>query len=734
MRLRTLSLLLIGAGLAGAFALGRAWPAATPTGPAIPVSAPAVVAAAPTAPAAETTLAGELTPAGVPRFVNPAQAIVAEFHDDGMHGTAERADGSTAAWRMHLTGYGYGAAMTTPGATRPQLFDDYLEYRRGDIIEWYVNRANGLEQGFTVVAPPQGGTGAETLDVTVAVESEYAMRLLPGGDAMALVDASGEAVMTYADVVALDADGKRLPIALSLCDARTLRFSVNDREAVYPVTIDPIFRQGGVSPVLEGVDDNGDGTFTARWGWLNPGTQPRHVPAARNFFSPAPRDRGQPTTFAPGRVRNAFSTVFDGGNLVWTLAGRTAAASGAAAPDRQRVSPVLEYVQQLADGTYVAHFGYLNLNHRAVTIPAGARNSFHPAPQDRGQTTVFQVGRVVGSFQVPFTGGTIVWSLTGPDGRRRTATASAEAAIPYQWAPVRPVLEYVLPNHDGTWRAVFGYQNENPVAVTIPAGSRNRFSPLPQDRGQTTEFQPGRVVAAFWVDFAGGNLVWTLTSPDGSTRTATAGVGGPGPVGLAVRPVLERVYDLGGEYLAVFGYKSDYTHPVRIPPGALNRFTPTPQDRGQPTDYLPGRQLDVFTVRFAGGTLVWTLTSPDGGTRSATAGAGAATPWIWAPVRPVLEVVHANGDGSYTAEFGYRNDNPFAVTIPVGSDNRFSPSPADRGQDTVFAPGRQVRTFAVDFSGGNLVWVLRGPDGRTRSATAGTGAAVPRAVAMVGAR
>jgi hypothetical protein len=28
-----------------------------------------------------------------------------------------------------------------------------IEYRRSNIIEWYVNNANGLEQGFTLAAP-----------------------------------------------------------------------------------------------------------------------------------------------------------------------------------------------------------------------------------------------------------------------------------------------------------------------------------------------------------------------------------------------------------------------------------------------------------------------------------------------------------------------------------------------------------------------------------------------------
>jgi len=92
---------------------------------------------------------------------------------------------------------------------------------------------------------------------------------------------------------------------------------------------------------------------------------------------------------------------------------------------------------------------------------------------------------------------------------------------------VKPVLECVIDNYDGTFTARFGYMNENSVAIEIPVGENNKFTPAPEDRGQTTMFQPGRVgqpgdVGAFSVAFDGSNLVWTLKGPDGSTSTATA--------------------------------------------------------------------------------------------------------------------------------------------------------------------------------------------------------------------
>jgi hypothetical protein len=84
------------------------------------------------------------------------------------------------------------------------------------------------------------------------------------------------------------------------------------------------------------------------------------------------------------------------------------------------------------------------------------------------------------------------------------------------------------------------------------------------------------------------------------------------------------------------------------------------------------------------------------------------------PVRPVLECVAPNSDGSYTAHFGYQNDSGVAVNVPIGAKNKFHPNPQDRGQPTAFQPGRQRRVFSVTFDGSPLVWAL---DGRTATAS-----------------
>jgi uncharacterized protein (TIGR03382 family) len=83
------------------------------------------------------------------------------------------------------------------------------------------------------------------------------------------------------------------------------------------------------------------------------------------------------------------------------------------------------------------------------------------------------------------------------------------------------------------------------------------------------------------------------------------------------------------------------------------------------------------------------------------------------PVRPVLECVAVNGDGSYTAVFGSYNPSANEITILVGPQNFFEGDRPDMGQPTVFAGDRQVAAFSLPFHGGSVTWNLAG-----RTATA----------------
>ncbi|MGB3852529.1 MAG: fibronectin type III domain-containing protein, partial [Tunicatimonas sp.] len=126
--------------------------------------------------------------------------------------------------------------------------------------------------------------------------------------------------------------------------------------------------------------------------------------------------------------------------------------------------------------------------------------------------------------------------------------------VPYApTAAVKPVLENggnVTPNGDGTYTATFGYYNQNDMGVNIPVGENNRFSPTPQDRGQTTTFRRGRQREVFSVILQPGEtVVWTLKGPNGRRRTSTATAPPPSPIptpptNLTADNVTETTVDL----------------------------------------------------------------------------------------------------------------------------------------------------------------------------------------------
>ncbi len=81
----------------------------------------------------------------------------------------------------------------------------------------------------------------------------------------------------------------------------------------------------------------------------------------------------------------------------------------------------------------------------------------------------------------------------------------------------------------------------------------------------------------------------------------------PPPVPVRVTPILECVEATEDRFLAHFGYENPNATTVE-PTSSLNRFAPSPPDRGQPTAFAVGRVEDAFQVDWDGAPLTWFLT------------------------------------------------------------------------------------------------------------------------------
>src|SRR5262245_33897009 len=92
---------------------------------------------------------------GVHEAANPKQGYRTVFTREGVEVSGSGRTGDKWRMGMKLTAYGYGERKKAAPSAGVKARDDRIEYERrasegGEISEWYVNRASGLEKGFTI--------------------------------------------------------------------------------------------------------------------------------------------------------------------------------------------------------------------------------------------------------------------------------------------------------------------------------------------------------------------------------------------------------------------------------------------------------------------------------------------------------------------------------------------------------------------------------------------------------
>jgi uncharacterized repeat protein (TIGR01451 family) len=403
-------------------------------------------------------------------------------------------------------------------------------------------------------------------------------------------------------------------------------------------------------------------------------------------------------------------------------------------PPTPHLLPVQPTVKCVDDNgtTFTAVFGYSNPNPTAVTVAVGNGNSFSPDPVDRGQPTTFNPGTVESAVTTSGTAGsTLVWSLTVGG---VTASASADASFPTSCSTGPPpgptpitISVRCVENAASTYDATFAYSTS--TASTIPVGPNNSLSPPLASPPSTFQAGGGEFTVSGVPN--GTNLTWTLTSDQ--TRTATASAGFATKCGVAPSPQpisvsVTCITDHGGTFDATFGYVNANGSPVDIPAGPDNQVTIIiSRSTVQPTTFHPGTETNAFTATGvpAAADVEWRVTYA-GVTSVATAneafpthcGTDPPDPPIAYRVGIFVSCVTNNG-ATYSATFGYDNEDTETNSIAIGELNRFFPAPEDRGQPSSFGPGHHDRVFTVANipNGTTLVWSLTSD--QTRYAEAG---------------
>ena len=173
------------------------------------------------------------------RARNPEQGLSIRFSDSGVEVSPQK-DQDAWRWSMELTAYGYGKDLQPVENAVLKIEGNRITYERGNISEWYINGRRGLEQGFTLAAPP--GTKEDSGDLLVmalSLSGDLMPKWRTEGEAVAFTDASGRTVLRYEELYAFDATGRDLPVRLALA-AGEFSILVDDTNATYPLSIDPL--------------------------------------------------------------------------------------------------------------------------------------------------------------------------------------------------------------------------------------------------------------------------------------------------------------------------------------------------------------------------------------------------------------------------------------------------------------------------------------------------------------
>lgn len=145
---------------------------------------------------------------------------------------------------VRLGAYGYAGALHHVGAGAISAVNNRVEYDHGALTEWYVNGPLGVQQGFTMETAPQG---ADANPLHFVLETDLSVRLSDDGAAFEFLNADDQIALRYSGLYVYDARHEQLSAHLALIDGAAT-IVVDDRGAVYPVTVDPFFTGSQLVP------------------------------------------------------------------------------------------------------------------------------------------------------------------------------------------------------------------------------------------------------------------------------------------------------------------------------------------------------------------------------------------------------------------------------------------------------------------------------------------------------
>ena len=196
--------------------------------------------------------------AGTFAAVNHAQHLGYLFTEKGYTVNNFNDDGSDkGVWRTNFTleGIGRKDRLHTSPLRHASTTEDYsLQFDHKDYVVTYDNRRPGMEQSFIVKHRPAGHS---ELQIVLGLQGDL-QATMGKGDQLLLYKAGHpqDVKLAYDNFKVWDANGKPLHAHMHLTPEHRVVMTVDDRHAVYPLTVDPFTHPADVTINLSGVLGN----------------------------------------------------------------------------------------------------------------------------------------------------------------------------------------------------------------------------------------------------------------------------------------------------------------------------------------------------------------------------------------------------------------------------------------------------------------------------------------------
>lgn len=193
-------------------------------------------------------------------YLAPNRGMKSRFSAEGFE-VRPSTKNTSWTWSLMLTGYSYGERIQPVSPVQPYVDQNRIEYRRGNLVEQYVNDHRGVHQGFTIAVAPTMRSTRSLLEVHLATQGNLKPALGQDRTGITWVNDSGSAVLNYSGLRAWDVQGKTLRAQMALT-ANGIVLIVEDSLAQYPVTIDS-FTQLAKLTASDGSQSDSFGTTVA---------------------------------------------------------------------------------------------------------------------------------------------------------------------------------------------------------------------------------------------------------------------------------------------------------------------------------------------------------------------------------------------------------------------------------------------------------------------------------------